>query len=60
MRKPFSSVTILKSIWIMLAIAAYYDNEDWLINVNKVFWEVYLQQEICREQLDVFASKPNF
>ena len=49
MRKPFSSVTILKSIWIMLAIAAYYDNEDWLINVNKVFWEVYLQQEICRE-----------
>lgn len=44
----------------MLAIAAYYDNEDWLINVNKVFWEVYLQQEICREQLDVFASKPNF
>ena len=42
----FSSMTILKSIWIVLAIAAYLDCKIWQIDVKIAFLNEELNEEI--------------
>ena len=42
----FSPVAMLKSIWIMLAIAAYHDYEIWQMDVKTAFLNGYLEKEV--------------
>ena len=54
--ETFSPVAILKSIWIMLAIAAYYDYEIWQIDVKTVFLNDFLEEEVYMSQPEGFVS----
>ena len=48
---------MLKSIWIMLAIAAYHDYEIWQMDVKTAFLNGYLEEEIYMSQPEGFVSK---
>ena len=37
---------MLKSIWIMLAIAAYHDYEIWQMDVKTAFLNGFLEEEV--------------
>ena len=51
---------MLKSIRIILAIAAYYDYEIWQMDVKTVFLNGHLQEEVYMIQPEGFVSKdPN-
>ena len=54
--ETFSSVAMLKSIRMMLAIAAYYDYEIWQIDVKIAFLNGFLEEEIYMEQPPGFVS----
>ena len=41
---------MLKSIQIMLAIAAYYDYEIWQIDIKTTFLSGYLEEEVYMSQ----------
>ena len=45
---------MLKSVQIMLAIAAYYDYEIWQMDVKTAFLNGYLKEELYMMQLEVF------
>ena len=47
--ETFSPVTILKSIRMMLAIAAYYDYKIWKIDVKMTFLNGFLKEKIDME-----------
>ena len=53
----FSSVAMLKSIRILLAISAYYDYEIWQMDVKTAFLNVHLEQDIYMRQPDGFVVK---
>ena len=55
--KTFSPVAMLKSIWIMLTIAAYYDYEIWQMDVKTAFLNGYLEEEVYMSQSEGFVSK---
>ena len=58
--ETFSPVAMLKSIRIILAIAAYYDYEIWQMDVKTAFLNGHLQEEVYMIQLEGFVSKdPN-
>ena len=57
MMKPFSPVAILKSIRIMLSIAAVLDYEIWQMDVKTVFLNRHLEEDIYMQQLDGFIQK---
>ena len=48
--ETFSSVAMLKSIRILLAIAAHYDYEVWQMDVKTTFFNGYIEEEIFMEQ----------
>nr|BDI54541.1 retrotransposon protein, putative, Ty1-copia subclass [Triticum aestivum] len=55
----FSPVTKLKSVRIMLAIAAYYDYEIWQMDVKTAFLNGYLKEELYMMQPKGFVDPKN-
>ena len=53
--ETFSPVAKLKSIRIMLAIAAYYDYEIWQMDVKTEFLNGYLKEELYMMQPEGFC-----
>ena len=58
--ETFSPVSMLKSIRILLAIAAYYDYEIWQMDVKIVFLNRNLLEDVYRTQREGFVSLENF
>ena len=54
--ETLSPVAMLKSIRILLAIAAYYDYEIWQMDVKTTFLNRYLEEEVYRSQPEGFVS----
>ena len=52
----FSTVVMLKSIRIMLAIAAFYDCEIWQMDVKTTFLNGYLKEELYMMQPEGFVD----
>ena len=46
----FSLVSMLKSVWIMLAIAAFYDYEIWQTGVKTTFLNGFFKEELYMMQ----------
>ena len=57
--ETFSPVAMLKSIRIMLAIAAYLDFEIWQMDVKTAFLNGFLEEDIYMEQPEGFMSDEN-
>ena len=55
--ETFSPLAMLKSIRILLFIAAHYDYEIWQMNVKTVFLNGNLDEEIYMMQLEGFIAK---
>ena len=55
--ETFSPVAILKSIKILLSIAAHYDYEIWQMNVKTAFLNDNLEEEIYMMQPEGFIAK---
>ncbi|PKI69339.1 hypothetical protein CRG98_010273 [Punica granatum] len=55
--ETFSPVAMLKSIRIMLAIAAHYDYEVWQMDVKTTFLNGYIKEDIFMDQSRGFESK---
>ena len=58
--ETFSPVTMLESIRILLAIAAYYDYEIWKMDVKTAFFNGNLLEDVYMIQLEGFASTENY
>ena len=56
----FSPVAMLKSIQILLAIAAYYDYEIWKMDVKTVFLNGNLLEDVYMTQPEGFVNPKNF
>ena len=52
----FSLVSMLKSVRIMLAIAAFYDYEIWQMDVKTAFLNGYLKEELYMMQPEGFVD----
>ena len=55
--ETFSPVGMLKSIRILLSIAAHYDYEIWQMDVKTTFLNGNLEEEIYMMQLEGFIAK---
>ena len=55
--ETFSPVTMLKSIRILLSIAAYFDYEIWQMDVKIAFLNGYLDETIYMVQPEGFVAK---
>lgn len=55
--ETFSPVAMLKSIRILLAIAAHYNYEIWQMDVKTTFLNGNLVEEVYMMQLEGFVSK---
>ncbi|PKI39326.1 hypothetical protein CRG98_040283 [Punica granatum] len=55
--ETFSPVAMLKSIRIMLVIAAHYDYEVWQMDVKTTFLNGYIEEDIFMDQPRDFESK---
>ncbi|KAM2527672.1 hypothetical protein TB1_024900 [Malus domestica] len=55
--ETFSHVAMIKSIRILLAIAAYHDYEIWQMDVKTAFLNGYLEEELYMTQPEGFVSK---
>ena len=44
--ETFSPVAMIKSIWIILAIAAYHDYEIWQMDVKTTFFNETLLEDV--------------
>ena len=55
--ETFSPMAMIKSIKILLSIAAYYDYEIWKIGVKTTFLNGYLEENIYMLQPDGFITK---
>ncbi|KAM1196497.1 hypothetical protein ACFX2J_022857 [Malus domestica] len=55
--ETFSLIAMIKSIRILLAIAAYHDYEIWQIDVKTAFLNGYLEEELYMTQPKGFVSK---
>ncbi|KAD6118936.1 hypothetical protein E3N88_10207 [Mikania micrantha] len=53
--ETFSPVAMLKSIRILFAIAAYYDYENWQMDVKTAFLNGYLEEDVHMEQPEGFC-----
>ena len=49
-KETFSPVAMLKSIRILLAIAAHYDYKIWKIDAKTTFLNSYIEEDIFMEQ----------
>ena len=54
--QTFSPVVVLKSVWIMLAIAAFYDYEIWQMDVKTAFLNGFLVEELYMMQPEGFVD----
>ena len=54
--ETFSPVAMLKSVWIMLAIVAFYDYEIWQMDVKTAFLNGYLKEELYMMQPEGFVD----
>ena len=54
--ETFSPVVMLKSIRILLAIAAYYDYEIWKMDVKTTFLNGNLLEDVCMTQPEGFVD----
>nr|GEV28945.1 retrotransposon protein, putative, Ty1-copia subclass [Tanacetum cinerariifolium] len=54
--KTFSPVADIRAIRILIAIAAYYDNEIWQMDVKTAFLNGYLNEEVYMEQPEGFVN----
>ena len=52
----FSTVAMLKSVRIMLAIAAFYDYEIWQMDVKTAFLNGFLEEELYMMQPEGFIN----
>ena len=52
----FSLVLMLKSVQIMLAIAAFYDYEIWQMDVKTAFLNGFLEEELYMMQPEGFVN----
>ena len=52
----FSLVSMLKSVQIMLAIAAFYDYEIWQMDVKTAFLNGFLEEELYMMQPEGFVN----
>ena len=57
--ETFSPVAKLKSVRIMLAIAAYYDYEIWQMDVKTAFLNGHLKEELYMMQPEGFVDPKN-
>ena len=57
--ETFSPVVMLKSIRILLAIAAYYDYEIWQMDVKTVFLNGHLLEDVYMAQPEGFVDPTN-
>ncbi|KAL0451589.1 UNVERIFIED_CONTAM: hypothetical protein Slati_1137000 [Sesamum latifolium] len=55
-KETYSPVAMVKSIRILLAIAAWYDYEIWQMNVNTTFLNSFVEKEIFMDQPKGFTS----
>ena len=56
-KDTFSSVIMLKSIHILLSIAAYYDYEIWQMDVKTAFLNGHIKETIYMGQPECFMVK---
>ena len=54
--ETFSPVAMLKSVRIMLAIAAFYDSEIWQMDVKTAFLNGFLEEELYMMQPEGFVN----
>jgi hypothetical protein len=54
--ETFSPVVMLKSVWILLAIAAHFDYEIWQMNVKMVFVNGNLTEDVYMTQPEGFIN----
>ena len=54
--ESFSLVSMLKSVRIMLAIAAFYDYEIWQMDVKTTFLNGFLEEELYMMQPEGFID----
>jgi hypothetical protein len=54
--ETFSPVTMLKSLWILLAIAAYFDYEIWQMDVKMTFLNWNLTEDVYMTQPEGFVN----
>ena len=57
--ETFSPVAMLKSVRILLAIAAYYDYEIWQMDVKMAFLNGNLSKDVYMIQLEGFVDPTN-
>ena len=57
--ESFSLVSMLKSVRIMLAIAAFYDYEIWQMDVKTAFLNGFLKEELYMMQPEGFVDPKN-
>ena len=57
--ETFSPVAMLKSVRIMLAIAAFYDYEIWQMDVKTAFLNGFLKEELYMMQPEGFVDPDN-
>src|SRR6266536_2382456 len=57
--ETFSPVAMLKSVRIMLAIAAFYDYEIWQMDVKTTFFNGFLKEELYMMQPEGFVDPKN-
>ena len=57
--ETFSPVAMLKSVRIMLAIAAFFDYEIWQMDVKTAFLNVFLKEELYMMQPEGFVDPKN-
>ncbi|XXG82908.1 hypothetical protein AAC387_Pa10g0782 [Persea americana] len=55
--ETFSLVAMLKSIWILLSIAAHLDYEIWQMDVKTAFFNSHLEEDIYMMQPGDFVAK---
>ena len=54
--ESFSLISMLKSVRIMLAIAAFYDYEIWQMDVKTTFLNGFLKEELYMMQSEGFVN----
>ncbi|KAJ9556835.1 hypothetical protein OSB04_011449 [Centaurea solstitialis] len=57
--ETFSPVAMLKSIWILMAISAYFNYEIWQMDVNTAFLNGKLTEDVYMQQPEGFVDPKN-
>ena len=55
--ETFSPVAMIKTIWILLSIATYYDHEIWKMDVKTTFFNANLEETIYMKQPEGFIQQ---